>query len=99
MLDRDEHDKLSQIEVDVAATDPAFAMRLRKGQRRLSSRRRRFVGHTVLALLVLLTYVVLVLGLPSSALALAALAMAVWWLRRWPIRPQPDHLTPPPHSA
>ena len=89
MLNRDEHDTLRQIEVNLAAADPGFAALLRTGQRPLlRSRRRRLLQRAPIVLLLLLTYVLLVLGLPSSALAVAALAAGVWVLRRWPIHQQ-----------
>jgi hypothetical protein len=41
-----------------------------------------------IALLLIGAYLLLVLGLPSSALVVAALAVGVWVLRRWPIHEQ-----------
>jgi hypothetical protein len=91
MPDRDEHDTLRQIELNLAAADPEFAALLRTGQRRLPRpHRRTVVRRTLLALLVLLAYASLVLGLPSSALAVAALATGIWALGRWPIQHQGD---------
>ena len=89
MLNRDEHDTLRQIELNMAAADPGFAALLRTGQRRLPrSRRRRLLQRAPIVLLLLLTYVLLVLGLPSSALAVAAIPAGIWVLRRWPIHQQ-----------
>ena len=89
MLNRDEQDTLRQIELNLAAADPGFAALLRNGQRRLPrSRRRTLVRRAPIALLLLLAYGLLVLGLPSSALAVTALAAAMWVLRRWPIHQQ-----------
>jgi hypothetical protein len=86
MLDRDEHHTLRQIGVNLAAADPEFAALLRSGQRSLPrSRRRKRLRRAVIALLLLLSYVLVVLGLPSSALALVAVAAGMWALRRWPI--------------
>jgi hypothetical protein len=90
MLNRDEQDTLRQIELNLAASDPGFAALLRTGQRRLPRflRRKKLLQRTLIALLLLLTYGLLVLGLPSSALALATLAAGVWALQRWPIHQQ-----------
>lgn len=87
MLNRDEHDTLRRIELNMAAADPKFASLLRNGQRRLLHYRRRKLlrRRALIALLLLLAYVLLVLGLPSSALAVGVLAAGAWWLRRWPI--------------
>ena len=86
MLNRDEHDTLRQIELDLGAADPEFAALLRNGQRRLPRfRRRKLLQQALIALLLLLICVLLVLGLPSSALAVGVLGAGVWWLRRWPI--------------
>jgi hypothetical protein len=88
MLNRDEYDTLRQIELDLGAADPKFAALLRNGQRRLPRfRRRKLLQQPVIAPLLLLTCVLLVLGLPSSSLAVGVLAAGVWWLRRWPITP------------
>ena len=88
MLNRDEHDTLRQIELDLGAADPEFAALLRKGQRRLSRFcRRKLLQQALIALLLLLTCVLLMLGLPGSALAVGVLAAGGWWLRRWPITP------------
>jgi hypothetical protein len=84
MLDRDEHHTLRQIELNLAAGDPEFAALLRGGQRRLpDSRRRKLLHRALFALLLLLSYLLMVLGLPSSALALVAVAAGMWTLRRW----------------
>ena len=89
MLNRDEHDTLRQIELNLAAADPGFAALLRTGQRRLlRSRRGKQSQHMLIGLLVLLTYVLLVMGLSGSALAVAALAAGLSVLRRWPIHEQ-----------
>jgi hypothetical protein len=89
MLNRDEHDTLRQIELNLAAEDPGFAALFRTGQRRLlRPRRRKLLQRILIALLLIGAYLLLVLGLPSSALAVAALAAGVWTLRRWPIREQ-----------
>jgi hypothetical protein len=88
MLNRDEHDTLRQIGLDLSAADPKFAALLRNGQRRLPRfHRRKLLQQALIALLLLLTCVLLVLGLPSSALAVGVLAAGVWWLRRRPITP------------
>ena len=88
MLNRDEHDTLRQIGLDLGTADPKFAALLRNGQRRLPRfRRRKLLQQALIALLLLLTCVLLVLGLPSSALAVGVLGAGVWWLRRWPITP------------
>jgi hypothetical protein len=90
MLNRDEQDTLRQIELNMAAADPRFASLLRNGQRRLHrSRHRKLWRHAGIALFLLLAYALLMLGLPSSALALGVLAATGWWLRRWPIAHQP----------
>ena len=88
MLNRDEHDTLRQIELNLAAADPGFAALLRTGQRRLPRSRRRKLVQRAIALLLLLAYGLLVLGLASSALAVTALAAGMWVLRRWPIHQQ-----------
>jgi hypothetical protein len=86
MLDRGEHHTLRQIELNLAAADPEFAALLRSGQRRLLRyRRRKLLQRALIALLLLLSYMLVVLGLPSSALALVAVASGMWTLRRWPI--------------
>jgi hypothetical protein len=73
MLNRDEHDTLRQIGLSLAAADPGFAALLRTGQRRLlRPRRRKLLQRISIALLLLLTYVLLVMGLPSSASSPAA---------------------------
>jgi Protein of unknown function (DUF3040) len=85
MLDRDEHHTLRQIEQNLAAGDPEFAALLRGGQRRLPrTRRRKLLQRALIALLLLLSYALMVLGLPSSALVLVAVAASMWALRRWP---------------
>jgi Flp pilus assembly protein TadB len=83
MLDRDERDKLREIERQINGADPELAACLRHGQRRLprASTRTRLL-RVMIALLVLLTAVLLVLGLPAGALAVAAVAAVLWWLRR-----------------
>jgi Protein of unknown function (DUF3040) len=84
MLDRDEHQTLRQIEQNLAAGDPEFAALLRGGQRRLSpSRRRKLLQRALIALLLLLSYALMVLGLPISALALVVVAAVMWALQRW----------------
>jgi Protein of unknown function (DUF3040) len=89
MLNRDEHDTLRQIELNLASADPGFAALLRTGQRRLPrSRRRKLALRAPIALLLLLAYGLLVLGLASSALAVMAVAAGMWVLRRWPIHQQ-----------
>jgi hypothetical protein len=90
MLDREEHYTLRQIELDLTAADPEFAALLRSGQRRLPRpRRRKLLQRALIALLLVLSYVLVVLGLPSSALALVAVAAGMWTLKRCPI----THLT------
>ena len=54
MLNRDEHDTLRQIELNLAAADPGFAALLRTGQRRLPRpRRRKLLQRTLIALLLI----------------------------------------------
>jgi Flp pilus assembly protein TadB len=83
MLDRDERDKLREIERQINAADPELAAYLRDGQRRRprASTRIRLL-RVMIALLVLFTAVLLVLGLPTGGLAVAAVAAGLWWLRR-----------------
>jgi hypothetical protein len=83
MLDRDERDKLREIERQINAADPELAAYLRDGQRRRprASTRIRLL-RVMIALLVLFTAVLLVLGLPTGGLAAAAVAAGLWWLRR-----------------
>lgn len=67
MLDRDERDKLREIERQINAADPELAAYLRDGQRRRprASTRIRLL-RVMIALLVLFTAVLLVLGLPTG---------------------------------
>jgi hypothetical protein len=81
MLDRDERDKLNEIERQIDATDPDLAAVLRDGQRRLSrvgSRTRLLV----IIALALLEFGALGLGLGLVAVGVAAVAACWWWLRR-----------------
>jgi Flp pilus assembly protein TadB len=80
MLDKDERNALREIELQIAAADPDLAALLR-GQRGLAPAAIRTCLRCALALLVLLTVAMLVLGLPASALATAAVTAGLWW--RW----------------
>ncbi|TWF81502.1 DUF3040 family protein [Pseudonocardia hierapolitana] len=80
MLDKDERNALREIEREIAAADPDLAALLR-GQRGLAPAGTRICLRGALALLVLLTVAMLVLGLPASALATAAVTAGLWW--RW----------------
>lgn len=88
MLDRFERDTLRGIEQRITAADPELAALLRSAERRLprARRRRRRTGLRVLiALLMLLTVGLLVLGLPASALLAATVAAVLWPLREFRI--------------
>jgi Flp pilus assembly protein TadB len=80
MLDKDERDTLREIERQVTAADPDLAALLR-GQRGLARAATRNCVRGVLALLVLLIVALLFLGLPASALPVAAVTAGLWW--RW----------------
>jgi hypothetical protein len=81
MLDRFERDTLSEIERQITAADPELAAELRTGQQRLARAGTRTWLRMMIALLVLLAVVLLVLGVPASASAVAAVATGLWWLR------------------
>jgi uncharacterized membrane protein YqaE (UPF0057 family) len=81
MLDRFERDTLSEIERQITAADPQLAAKLRTGQQRLARAGTRTWLRMVIALLVPLAAVLLVLGVPASASAVAAVAAGLWWLR------------------
>jgi hypothetical protein len=85
MLDRYERDILREIERHMSAADPDFAARLRDQRRftrpRIGTRLRR----AMIALLLLLTVALVVLGLPGSAVIVAMVAVGVWWLGRCPV--------------
>jgi hypothetical protein len=81
MLDRSERDTLSEIERQITAADPEFAAELRIGQQRLARAGTRTWLRMMIALLVLLAVVLLVLGVPASASAVATVAASLWWLR------------------
>jgi hypothetical protein len=88
MLDRFERDKLSEIERQITATDPQLAALLRGSQRLLPWAGTRTGLRMAIALLVLLTVVLLMLGVTGSALAVAAVAAGLWWLRGFRITHQ-----------
>jgi Protein of unknown function (DUF3040) len=88
MLNRFERDTLSGIERHIAAADPGLAAYLRGGQRRLARAGTRTGLRITIALLALLTLMLLVLGLPAGALLVAAVAGALWRLRRFRITHQ-----------
>jgi hypothetical protein len=70
--------KSQAVELQATAADHAFASFLRYGQQQLgAAARSRYIG----ILLALLAVVLLVLGLPASALPVAALGGWLWWLR------------------
>jgi Flp pilus assembly protein TadB len=81
MLDRDEREALREIERRIAAADPDLAAMLR-GERSLSRAGTRSCLRAALGLLVLLVVGLLVLGLPASALAVAAVAAGLGWMWR-----------------
>ena len=81
MLDRFERDTLNEIERQITAADPELAAHLRSGQQRLARTGTRTWLRMMIALLVLLAVALLVLGVPASASAMAAIAAGLWWLR------------------
>jgi hypothetical protein len=81
MLDRFERDTLNEIERQITAADPRLAAHLRSGQQRLARTGTRTWLRMMIALLVLLAVALLVLGVPASASAVAAIAAGLWWLR------------------
>jgi hypothetical protein len=80
MLDRFERDKLREIEHQISAADPELAAFLRGAQGRLPRPRSRIGLRVLVALLVLLTAGLLVLGLLASALVVSTVAAVLW---RW----------------
>ncbi|HVI38007.1 MAG TPA: DUF3040 domain-containing protein [Gaiellales bacterium] len=88
MLDRFERDTLSEIERQLTAADPELAAEMRTGQQRLARAGTRTWLRMMIALLVLLAVGLLVLGVPASAAAVAAVAASLWWLRGCRITPQ-----------
>jgi len=80
MLDRFERDTLSEIERQLTAADPELAAEMRTGQQRLARAGTRTWLRMMIALLVLLAVGLLVLGVPASAAAVAAVAASLWWL-------------------
>jgi len=88
MLDRFERDTLSEIERQLTAADPELAAEMRTGQQRLARAGTRTWLRMMIALLVLLAVGMLVLGMPASAAATAAVAASLWWLRGCRITPQ-----------
>ena len=88
MLDRFERDTLSEIERHITAADPDLAAHLSGGQRRLARAGAQTGMRIMIALLVLLTPMLLVLGLPARALAVAAVAGGLWRLRGCRIKHQ-----------
>jgi hypothetical protein len=88
MLDRDEREALREIERTMAAADPDLAALLR-GERPLAGPARRTCLRAALGLLVLLIVALMVLGLPLSALAVAAVTAGLGWTwRHHVIRPR-----------
>ena len=81
MLDKSERDTLSEIERQVTAADPELAAHMRSGQRRLAGPGKRTGLRMMIALLVLVAVGLMVLGLPASAVAVAAVAAGMWRLR------------------
>jgi DUF3040 family protein len=79
MLNRDERDRLIEIEQQISAADPELATLLRSHRR--YARHKRIRMRVLIALLVLLTVMLLVLGLPGSAMAVGAITVALWRLR------------------
>jgi DUF3040 family protein len=88
MLDRFERDTWSEIERQLTAADPELAAEMRTGQQRLARAGTRTWLRMMIALLVLLAVGLLVLGVPASAAAVAAVAASLWWLRGCRITPQ-----------
>jgi Flp pilus assembly protein TadB len=81
MLDRDEREALRAIELRIAAADPDLAALLR-GERSLARTGTRTCVRAVLGLLILLVVGLLALGLPASALAVAAVTAWLGWAWR-----------------
>ena len=81
MLDKSERDTLSEIERRVTAADPELAARMPSGQRRLAGTGNRTGLRIMVALLALLAGALMVLELPASAVAVAAVAAGMWRLR------------------
>lgn len=81
MLDRDEREALREIERQIAAADPDLAALLR-GERGLARSATRIWLRAALGLLALIVVALLVLGLPASALAVAAVASWLGWTWR-----------------
>ena len=81
MLDRDEREALREIERQIAAADPDLAALLR-GERSLAGTATRTCMRAALGLLVLLVVMLLALGLPASAVAVAAVVAGLWWMWR-----------------
>jgi hypothetical protein len=80
MLDKDERETLRVIERQISAADPDLAALLR-GERGLPGTAKRTCMRAALGLLVLLTVMLLALGLPAGALAVAAVTAGLW--RMW----------------
>jgi hypothetical protein len=88
MLDRFERDTLREIERQITAVDPQLAALLRGGQRRVAGTGTRTGLRVTIALLMLLVVVLLTLGVTAGALAVAAVAGALWCLRGFRITHQ-----------
>jgi Flp pilus assembly protein TadB len=81
MLDKDERETLRVIERQISAADPDLAALLR-GERSLPGTATRAWMRAALGLLVVLTVMLLLLGLPAGALAVAAVTAGLWWMWR-----------------
>jgi hypothetical protein len=81
MLDKHELNALHEIERQITAADPDLAALLR-GERSLARAATRTCMRAVLVVLVLLVVALLVLGLPASAVAVAAVTAGLWWTWR-----------------
>jgi Protein of unknown function (DUF3040) len=88
MLDGFERDSLREIERQIAAADPQLAAFLRGDQRRVAGSGTRTGLRTTIALLMLLVVALLTLGVTAGALAVAAVAGALWRLRGFRITHQ-----------
>jgi Protein of unknown function (DUF3040) len=82
MLDRYERDTLREIERHMSAADRDFAGRLRDQRRFSRFRLGTGLRRAMIAVLLVLTVALVVLGLPGSAVIVAVVAVGVWWLGR-----------------
>ena len=82
MLDRYERDILRGIERQISSADPDLAALLRDQRHLAQTRLRSRLRRVVIVLLAVLVVGLLVLGLPGSAVLVALVAVAVWWLGR-----------------